>query len=80
MNKFLKFSVLSASIFLLSCEYKEVKTDAKEYCACKEREYAGEGKPGECAKLLQSLKNKYEYLPEQQEILALEIADCLVGE
>ncbi|MDC1403196.1 hypothetical protein N8328_02180 [Crocinitomicaceae bacterium] len=80
MNDFLKYSVLTTALFLFSCEYKEVNTDAKSYCDCKEREYAGEGKPGECAKLLQTLKNKYEYLPEQQEILALKMADCLAGE
>jgi hypothetical protein len=71
---FLTFTIL------VSCEYKEVNADAESYCECKEREYAGEGKPGVCAKLLQTLKNKYEYLPEQQEILALKMADCLAGE
>ncbi len=67
--------------FLLnSCQYKEVKADAEMYCACKEREYAEATRPGECAKLLEKLKTKYEYLPEQQEILVLDIAECLSTE
>ena len=65
---------------LFSCNNEEVNQDAADYCACKENEYAGKTEPGECAKLLQKLKNKYEYLPENQEILALKIADCLAGE
>lgn len=79
MKKGFIFIVISAWI-LMGCGYKDVKSDAKSYCACKEREYNGETSPGECAKLLQRLKNKYEFLPEQQEILALEIADCLAAE
>lgn len=66
--------------FLFSCEHKEVTQDAQKYCACKEREYINEAEPGECPKLLQSLKTKYEYLPEQKELLVLRIADCMAGE
>ncbi len=72
-----KLLAIFGLLFLFSCEYKEVTEDAKAYCSCKEREYNSETKPGECAKLLQSFKNKYEYLPEQQELLVLRIADCM---
>ncbi len=68
---------LLALLLLFSCEYKDVTTDANAYCACKEREYKSETEPGECQRLLQSLKNKYEYLPEEQELLVLRIADCM---
>jgi hypothetical protein len=67
-------------IFLNSCEYKEVEADAKSYCACKEQEYSGQTSDGECQKLLANLKKKYEYLPEQQELLVLKIADCMAEE
>jgi hypothetical protein len=68
------FSILS---LFSSCEYKEVNTDAASYCACKNRQYEVKAAPGECPKLLAKLKEKYEYLPEQYEILANTIAECL---
>lgn len=74
------FSFLLVTVLFIlstSCEYKEVKADAKAYCECKNREYNGQANPGECPKMLQSFKNKYEYLPEQQELLVLKIADCM---
>lgn len=74
MKKLIAFLCLS---LLFSCEYKGVTEDAQKYCACKEREFNSETAPGECQKLLQSFKNKYEYLPEQQELLVLRIADCM---
>jgi hypothetical protein len=78
MRYLLTFLVVSVLlIFITSCEYKEVKLDAKSYCDCKTREYNGQANPGECPKMLQSFKNKYEYLPEQQELLVLKIADCM---
>lgn len=74
MNKIL---LLGLVLVTFSCEYKEVNKDAKTYCACKDREFNGKANPGECARMLQGFKNKYEYLPEQQEILVLKIADCM---
>ncbi len=67
-------------IGLNSCQYKEVQSDADSYCACKEKEYKGEAAAGECPKMLLAFKKKYEYLPEQQEMLVLKIADCLAEE
>ena len=62
---------------MTSCEYKEVNADAAAYCRCKNLQYEGKTEPGECPKLLAKLKEKYEYLPEQYEILANKIAECL---
>lgn len=72
------YAILLFSIFfLVSCEYKEVNADAKIYCECKTRQYKGMTEPGECPRLLGGLKEKYEYLPEQYEILANKIAECI---
>ncbi len=71
---------LSLFTTFTSCEYTEVNKDAATYCACKEGEFKSETFAGECAKLLASMKKKYEYLPEQQEILVLKIADCMAEE
>jgi|TARA_R110000737_G_scaffold53512_2_gene75165 hypothetical protein len=77
MKKFFYTAILCSTVFLFSCEYKEVNEDAKTYCDCKTRQYEGKTEPGECPKMLGALKEKYEYLPEQYEILANRIAECI---
>jgi hypothetical protein len=76
MKPLFSFLFLIFLMILSSCDYKGVKADAKKYCECKNRQYVSKVERGECSKLLGSLKEKYEYLPEQYEILANEIAEC----
>lgn len=77
MKKAFILVVLPSLSFFSSCEYKGVNADAASYCACKNRQYEGKAAPGQCPKLLAKLKEKYEYLPEQYEVLANRIAECL---
>ncbi|MGJ8661641.1 MAG: hypothetical protein ACSHXL_06360 [Bacteroidota bacterium] len=73
-----KTNLLMISFFILfSCEFKEVNDDAQSYCDCKTRQYEGKTDAGECPKLLARLKEKYEYFPDEYEMLANRIGECL---
>ncbi len=72
-----KILFLPFLLFTLSCEFKQVNDDAKSYCDCKAKQYEGKTVDGECSKLLAKLNKKYEYFPDEYEMLAEKIAECL---